>query len=87
MDVVLANGLVGNKALKYGEGLGNMIKNFLYGILESVTEEEAAAFWKIFPRFEPLPSAISKNKVGGAPLLGVDGSAYTGAQKLDKKQI
>lgn len=75
VDILLANGLTGNIALKVAEGLGAMIKNALFGAIDGATEEEMAAFWLIAPRLiTPLTNAVSKNRVGGAPLLGVKGN-------------
>jgi glycerol-3-phosphate acyltransferase PlsX len=72
-DVVICEGFVGNVILKLTEGLVNMV-------FKAIKHELVEASLKLAMEFKPIMTQIYKkydyHEYGGAPLLGVDGTAF-----------
>lgn len=71
-DVVVADGFVGNVALKLGEGL---LEVLLAMLREEVSRDmlSKAAAWFLRPAFRRVQRRLSYEELGGVPLLGVKG--------------
>jgi glycerol-3-phosphate acyltransferase PlsX len=71
-DVVVCEGFVGNVILKLTEGLVNMI-------FKAIKQELLASSMKLALEFKPILTEIYKkydyHEYGGAPLLGINGTA------------
>ncbi len=73
-DVIICDGFVGNILLKFTEGLGGALANYLKNALSKVMSEEsvkkiASDLWETTNR---------PRTVGGGPLLGVNGAVILG---------
>ncbi len=72
-DVVVCEGFVGNVTLKITEGLVSMM-------FKAIKHELMQASLELAMEFKPIMTQIYKNydyhEYGGAPLLGVDGTAF-----------
>ncbi len=72
-DVVICEGFVGNVILKLTEGLVNML-------FKAIKHELIEASLKLAMEFKPIMTQIYKkydyHEYGGAPLLGVNGTAF-----------
>jgi glycerol-3-phosphate acyltransferase PlsX len=64
VDVVVCDGFTGNALLKFGEGLIELIAQFLEREIEDTTSKE---------RLRLLWKRLDRSEYGGAPLLGVEG--------------
>ena len=72
-DVVVADGFDGNIILKQTEGLSKaMFKMIKEGMMSSLRAKIGALLVK--PALYGLKDKMDYNKVGGAPLLGVNGA-------------
>lgn len=73
VDIVVTDGFTGNVLLKTAEGVAAMLTDFLRRELTATLPRKlAAAFLR--PAFRQLRVKIDYAEVGGAPLLGVNGS-------------
>jgi glycerol-3-phosphate acyltransferase PlsX len=70
-DVVVADGFTGNVIVKYTEGLIGAFMDMLKSGINSPARKAGALLMK--PAFRELKHRMDYNRVGGAPLLGVDG--------------
>jgi phosphate acyltransferase len=85
-DVVVADGFVGNICLKSIEGSVSAITGILKkSIRESVVAKLGALLMK--RAFDSLRSAVSYQKRGGAPLLGVNGVVVIAHGRSDAETI
>jgi len=69
-DVVVADGFVGNTALKLAEGLA---KSLMEAFFHELFEYDADLAMKIEPAAKSLSKKNDYHEYGGAPLLGVNG--------------
>ncbi|MCK5828434.1 phosphate acyltransferase PlsX [Candidatus Bipolaricaulota bacterium] len=85
-DVIVADGFVGNVCLKSCEGSVSAITGILkQSIRESMTAKLGALLMK--RAFDNLRSAMSYQKRGGAPLLGVNGVVVIAHGRSDAETI
>jgi len=85
-DVIVADGFVGNVCLKSIEGSVSAITGILkQSIRESMIAKLGALFMK--QAFDNLRSAVSYQKRGGAPLLGVNGVVVIAHGRSDAETI
>jgi phosphate acyltransferase len=86
VDVVVCDGFVGNVILKYGEGLAEMIFDFLKEIIAQVKAEQGSgnASSEVFKK---LMNSTDYAEYGGAPLLGVGGASIVCHGKSSPKAI
>lgn len=71
-DIYVCDGFTGNIILKTMEGLGKDIFKNLKTIINTSLKYKIAAFF-LKPAFRSLHAQLDPNRVGGAPLLGVNG--------------
>lgn len=71
-DVVVADGFVGNVAIKTAEGVAAML---LHSLRTEIKSRPLASFGALFvkPAFRAAAKKLDYREYGGAPLLGVDG--------------
>lgn len=72
-DVVVCDGFVGNVLLKYGEGLGEILRQLLQEYYESESKYRLRR-WFSRPVLEEFISRMDYQEYGGALLLGVQGN-------------
>jgi glycerol-3-phosphate acyltransferase PlsX len=72
VDVVVADGFVGNVALKISEGIANLVR---YVLKESLKATITAQVGYLLSRsaFSDFKKRLDHTEYGGAPLLGVKG--------------
>lgn len=73
VDVAVCDGFVGNVLLKYGEGLGEVLKDMLREYLESKTEYRLRR-WISRPVLSEFLGRMNYEEHGGALMLGVQGA-------------
>ncbi len=73
VDVAVCDGFVGNVLLKYGEGLGDVLKDMLHEYLESKTEYRLRR-WLSKPVLAEFLGRMNYEERGGALMLGVQGA-------------
>jgi glycerol-3-phosphate acyltransferase PlsX len=87
-DVVVADGFVGNIALKSMEALGD----YLFGLMKSKVLESSSLLVKIGavlmrPALREVYREVDPFEIGGAPLLGVNGVVITGHGRSNAKAV
>ncbi len=73
VDVVVTDGFTGNVVLKTAEGVASMLTDILRDELTSTLPRKLAAF-VMRPAFRAVRQRLDYAEIGGAPLLGVDGT-------------
>jgi glycerol-3-phosphate acyltransferase PlsX len=71
-DVVVCDGFTGNALIKFGEGIGEMVKVLIREEVESKFLPKVGAVL-MMPALKKMASRFEYEKNGGSPLLGVDG--------------
>ena len=71
-DVIICDGLMGNAILKFGEGIGEILKKelkkeFAYHLLTKI------GFLFLYPTLKRILKQFNWEKFGGLPVLGVNG--------------
>lgn len=86
VDVVVADGFVGNIALKISEGMVDVLLNFFK---ESVKKSLKGKIGYLLMKeiFDELSKKVDYAEYGGAPLLGVDGICIICHGKSNEKAI
>jgi glycerol-3-phosphate acyltransferase PlsX len=72
VDVIVADGFVGNVALKISEGVANLVRAALKESLKATITRQVGA-WVSRSAFEDFKKRLDHTEYGGAPLLGVKG--------------
>ena len=72
VDVIVADGLVGNVALKISEGVANLVRTVLKESLKSTITRQVG-YMLSRSAFSDFKKRIDHTEYGGAPLLGVKG--------------
>ena len=72
-DVIVCDGFTGNIALKISESLAEMIGNSLRDLFMANLRTKLA-FKLVEPYFRAFKKSVDYNEVGGAPLLGINGT-------------
>ncbi|MGC2192947.1 MAG: phosphate acyltransferase PlsX [Candidatus Dormiibacterota bacterium] len=86
VDVVVADGFVGNVALKTAEGVAD-------GIIAALREEASSGLrsrlgaFLLLPGLRRLRQRLDWSQVGGAPLLGVSGLVFIGHGRSDARAV
>lgn len=73
VDVIVCDGFTGNIALKISESLAEMIGNSLRGLFATNIRTKIA-YKLIEPQLRAFKKSVDYNEVGGAPLLGINGT-------------
>ena len=71
-DVIVCDGFTGNALIKFGEGIGEMIKVILKEEVGAKFLPKMGAFL-MMPVLKKMAARFEHEKNGGSPLLGVDG--------------
>jgi glycerol-3-phosphate acyltransferase PlsX len=77
-DVIVCDGFVGNIILKFGEGMAEVLTDVVRDIFSKSGYLRQLGGWLSRPVFRKLKWLFSPSRVGGAPLLGVDGTCIIG---------
>lgn len=72
VDVIVADGFVGNVALKISEGVANLVRTALKESLKATITRQVGALLSR-RAFEDFKKRLDHTEYGGAPLLGVKG--------------
>lgn len=85
-DVVVADGFVGNVAIKTAEGVAAML---LHSLRTEIKSRPLASFGALFlkPAFRAVAKRLDYREYGGAPLLGVDGVVIVAHGRSDPLAI
>ena len=75
VDVVVADGFVGNVALKTSEGVANLVRTTLRESLEATITRKVGALLSR-SAFSDFKKRIDHTEYGGAPLLGIKGPCF-----------
>jgi glycerol-3-phosphate acyltransferase PlsX len=86
VDVVVADGFVGNVALKTAEGIADAIIAALRQEATSNLRSRLGAFL-LLPGLRRLRQRLDWSQVGGAPLLGVGGLVFIGHGRSDARAV
>ena len=86
VDVVVTDGFTGNVALKTAEGAAAMLTELLRRELTATIPRKLAAAL-LRPAFRSVRQRLDYSEVGGAPLLGVDGTVIIAHGRSDAKAI
>lgn len=86
VDVVVADGFVGNVALKTAEGVAESIIAALRQEATSNLRSRLGAFL-LLPSLRRLRQRLDWGQVGGAPLLGVSGLVFIGHGRSDPRAV
>jgi glycerol-3-phosphate acyltransferase PlsX len=71
-DIVVCDGFTGNALIKFGEGIGEMVKVLLKEEVGNSFLPKVGAFL-MMPALKKMAARFEYEKNGGSPLLGVDG--------------
>jgi glycerol-3-phosphate acyltransferase PlsX len=71
-DVVVCDGFTGNALIKFGEGIGELVKTLIREELRSGILPKVGALL-MTPALKKMAARFEYEKNGGSPLLGVDG--------------
>jgi glycerol-3-phosphate acyltransferase PlsX len=72
VDVIVADGFVGNVALKVSEGVANLVRTVLKESLKATISRQVG-YMLSRSAFSDFKKRIDHTEYGGAPLLGVKG--------------
>ncbi len=86
VDVVVTDGFTGNVVLKTAEGVATMLTDILRDELTSTLPRKLAAFI-LRPAFQAVRQRLDYAEIGGAPLLGVDGTAIIAHGRSNERAI
>ena len=75
VDVVVADGFVGNVALKTSEGVANLVRSTLKETLAATITSQVGALLSR-SAFADFKKRLDHTEYGGAPLLGVKGACF-----------
>jgi glycerol-3-phosphate acyltransferase PlsX len=85
-DVIVTDGFVGNVVIKLGEGLSETLMDMIREELGRSWKTKAAAYF-LLPAFRRLKHRMDYAEVGGAPLLGVNGTCIVAHGRSDARAI
>jgi phosphate acyltransferase len=75
VDVIVADGFVGNVALKTSEGVAHLVRNVLKETLAATITSQVGALLSR-SAFADFKKRLDHTEYGGAPLLGVKGACF-----------
>jgi glycerol-3-phosphate acyltransferase PlsX len=75
VDVIVADGFVGNVALKISEGVANLVRYTLKETLKTTITRQVG-YWLSRNAFADFKKRLDHTEYGGAPLLGVKGVCF-----------
>jgi glycerol-3-phosphate acyltransferase PlsX len=86
VDVVVADGFVGNVALKTSEGLARMVRDLLRESLKSTITAQVGALLSR-AAFIDFKKRLDYSEYGGVPLLGINGACIIGHGSSNARAI
>jgi glycerol-3-phosphate acyltransferase PlsX len=86
VDVIVADGFVGNVLLKYGEGLAEILRELLQEYFESRTQYRLRR-WVSRPVLREFIGRMDYQEHGGALMLGVQGTVVVGHGRSTPRAI
>lgn len=86
VDVVVADGFVGNLILKFGESISAYTVNLLKQELNKNLITKFAAFL-LLPALGNIKKSVDYDEAGGAPMLGINGVVYKAHGRAKAKAI
>lgn len=86
VDIVVTDGFTGNVALKTAEGTAIFLTELLREIITTSPVRKLAAL-ALRPAFRELRKRLDYAEIGGAPLLGVDGTAIISHGRSNERAI
>ena len=86
VDIVVTDGFTGNVALKTAEGTAAMMTDFIRAELTATLPRKLAAYL-LRPAFRAVRARMDPGEIGGAPLLGVNGTAIIAHGRSDARAI
>ncbi len=86
VDIVVTDGFTGNVALKVAEGIATMMTDLLRSELTATLPRKLASLM-LRPAFRTVRARLDYSEIGGAPLLGVDGTVVIAHGRSDVKAI
>jgi glycerol-3-phosphate acyltransferase PlsX len=75
IDVIVADGFVGNVALKISEGVAHLVRYTLKETLKATITRQVG-YWLSRDAFTDFKKRLDHTEYGGAPLLGVKGVCF-----------
>ena len=85
-DVIVADGTVGNVALKTIEGVASMLRDEMGAIARSSWRGRVGG-WLLMPGLSATRERMDYRNYGGAPLLGVNGLVYIAHGRSDARAV
>jgi glycerol-3-phosphate acyltransferase PlsX len=85
-DVIVADGFIGNVALKTSEGLAKMVRDLLRESLKSTITSQVGAMLSR-RAFEDFKRRLDYSEYGGVPLLGINGACIIGHGSSNARAI
>ncbi len=86
VDIIVADGFVGNVVLKSSEGILSHFQGRLSAQIRSKLHY-ALAGWILKGAFTALKGEVDHRAIGGAPLFGVDGTVVIGHGRADAETV
>jgi glycerol-3-phosphate acyltransferase PlsX len=86
VDVVVTDGFTGNVALKTAEGAAAFLSDVLRKELTATLPRKLAA-WFLRPAFRTIRDRLDYSVIGGAPLLGIDGTVVIAHGRSNQRAI
>lgn len=86
VDIVVTDGFTGNVALKVAEGTASLLTDMLRKELTSTLPRKLAALF-LRSGFRQVRRRIDYSEVGGAPLLGIDGTVVISHGRSNENAI
>jgi glycerol-3-phosphate acyltransferase PlsX len=86
VDIIVADGFVGNVVLKVSEGI---LSHFVTRLEAQIRSKPhyALAGWILKGAFSALKGEVDHRAIGGAPLFGVDGTVLIGHGRADAETV
>jgi glycerol-3-phosphate acyltransferase PlsX len=85
-DIVVSDGFIGNIAIKMGEAMTTLVTTRLRRAVESKLRYLFGA-WLLRGAFAALRERTDYQRVGGAPLIGVNGAVVIGHGRADAEAV
>jgi len=86
VDIVVTDGFTGNVVLKTAEGVATMLTDILREELTNSLPRRVAAFL-LRPAFRAVRQRLDYAEIGGAPLLGIDGTVIIAHGRSNERAI
>ena len=85
-DIIVTDGFIGNIAVKMGEGMTTFVTSRMRRAIQSKLRYLLGA-WLLRGAFSELRERTDYQRVGGAPLIGVNGAVVIGHGRADAEAV